>query len=499
MELIVAVNKEGLIGIKDYGTFTLPWPLLREDLQFFRNKTITTNLPENQNAIIMGYNTYKSLPKHYFSNKKRFNIVIKRITNDTYNNITEAISLDHALEIINSRTNIDNIYIIGGATIYNLALRNKNLKRIHITFIDHTFPKEIDVEEKIYCNIDVNKLSMINSYSSYDSNVNIKYEFKTYDVPESYHEQVSFINNIKYQNINYEIFSEEMQYINLIKTIMENGIIKNTRNEITKSIFGYQLRYDLQKGYPLLTIKKSYPKTIFEELMWMIRGQTDVKILNSKGVNIWNKNSSQSFLKSRNLNYQEGDIGPGYGFQLRHYGAEYIDCKTNYEKQGIDQLQLCIDLINNDPFSRRILIDLWNPSDIDKMALPPCHLLYNFNVELYPELINGKKGKLNCHLFQRSWDVFLGWNTTTAALLTYMLANHCDLDAGILVHSITDAHLYKSHIDNGLIDELLRRKIRPSPKLYFINKHNKIEDYEFNDIVIVNYYPCPPIKADMVA
>jgi len=257
----------------------------------------------------------------------------------------------------------------------------------------------------------------------------------------------------------------------------------------------------LSKGFPILTVKRCYPRLIFEELMWMIRGHTNVKLLQEKNVRIWDKNSSKDFLDKYHLPYEEGDIGPGYGFQMRHYGAEYTNCLADYSGQGVDQLAECINLINKDPHSRRIIMNLWNPCDIKKMTLPPCHLVYNFGVDLYdePNAITGKRGRLNCHLLQRSWDVVLGWNTSTAAMLTFLIANHCDLDPGYLVHSITDVHLYKNHIESGCVDKMLERTPRILPMLKIINQKSNIGDYQYEDLVIENYYPCPSIHFELIA
>lgn len=285
----------------------------------------------------------------------------------------------------------------------------------------------------------------------------------------------------------------EQQYIELIKKIQDEGVWY--RN--VKSVFGYQIKCNLADGFPIWTIKKTFWRGICEELFWMMRGSTDVSELQGRGVNIWNANSTESYLKSRNLNYAAGDIGPGYGFQMRHYGADYVDCKTDYTGKGIDQLAKCVDLLKNDPMSRRIIIDLWNPKQNDEMALPPCHMIYNFNVRLYDSVINGKRGVLNCHLFQRSWDVLLGWNTTTAALLTHLLATTCDYDIGILVHSITDAHIYKDHIDSGVVDVILSRDTRRLPKLT-VNK-KPIDQYEFTDLTLTDYNPHPPIAIKMIS
>ena len=514
-DLITAINKDGLIGIKEYGVHSLPWPLLKEDMDFFRRQTTCTEYPKQINAIIIGYNTWKSLSNLYKNNSKRVNIIVSnQPTVSVYGSEIYADSLEHALTIANNLENMHKIYVIGGAAMYNIALEHPSLDQLHITLIDKSYPVENDIESQVYFPlaphiiqsfVERQIISLKESKSINDIGKAIKYHINTYTTSESFVDvyksspKLDRIVNLPKQN---QVMRSdgEHQYLNLIRTILDYGIYKTTRNSITKSIFGHQLRYDLAIGYPISTVKKSYPKAVFEELMWMLRGQTDVNILKQKNVHIWDKNSSKEFLEKNNLPYDEGDIGPGYGFQMRHFGANYDKCTSDYSNQGVDQLNHCINLIKNDPHSRRIIMNLWNATDLDLMALPPCHVMYQFTVDLYDNSTNNKNhGKLNCHLIQRSWDVMLGWNTTTAALLTYILANHCDLDPGILVHSITDVHLYKSHIDSGAIDKLLERKPRAMPTISFLKKRTNIEDYEFDDIVIENYYPCPPISAEMIA
>lgn len=521
-KIIVAVNNDSLIGIKEYGTYNIPWPMLTDDMIFFRKITTSTKLEEQINGIIMGYNTWTTLPKYYRKNTKRKNIIISKTaeTDNSYDMEVYVKNFEDALIYASGLPNIDNIYIIGGSTIYDAALSNPYLETIYMTHVNQSYPTDNIVEQHIYFPLThehleyfvKNKiLNEVHSDIINDINKNISYYFKTYhvllDFSGIYRKMVKNLR-IRYEQIKSPIKCTyihmctygEYQYLELIKKIMECGIYKETRNAITKSIFGYQLKYDLKDGYPLPTIKKSYPKTIFEELMWIIRGQTNVKILQEKNIHIWDKNSTKEYLAKYGLPYDEGDIGPGYGFQMRHFGAQYINCQTDYNGKGVDQLQKCIDLIKNDPQSRRIIIDLWNCMDVEKMSLPACHILYNFGVDLYENPIpDGKKGKLNCHLLQRSWDVLLGWNTTTAALLTYLLAHHCNLDPGLLVHSITDAHIYKDHIDSGVVDKLLMRIPRKMPILSFLNKRDNIEDYIFEDLIIENYYPAPAITTEMIA
>jgi dihydrofolate reductase/thymidylate synthase len=208
--------------------------------------------------------------------------------------------------------------------------------------------------------------------------------------------------------------SEEYQYINLIKHILENGISKDDRTGVgTLSIFSHNMTFNLRERFPLLTTKKVYWKAVVEELLWFISGSTNSNILKEKGVNIWDGNSSREFLDSRGLtHYNQGDIGPGYGFQWRHFGATYENMHSDYSGKGVDQLQQVIELIKKDPYSRRIVMTSWNPCDVDSMALPPCHMFCQFYVS--------KGGYLSCQMYQRSADMGLGvpFNIASYSLLT---------------------------------------------------------------------------------
>ena len=515
LDILVAISSDGTIGICQNGDYSIPWPKLANDMQYFRKMTTLIN-SHQKIAIIVGNNTWKSLPAIYKRNKSRFTIILSnQISASEPKNIgTENFcyvnSWDNALNILDNLDNIHKCFVIGGSSVYSYVLSSPRLKNIHLTLvdIDPTFPIINGNMTKIMWPLTMSSIvKLTNSFAITLEKTNSFYDSGVFYVINHYIVNDTYLN--KYANIpknNYSInhtneinYHDENQYLSLIHKIKTSGKIKSTRNGQTSSIFGTSLKYNLSNGYPILTCKTSYPKSIFEELMWMIRGQTDASILKKKGVTIWSANSSTSFLAQQGLNYQEGDIGPGYGFQLRHFGANYIDCKTDYTGLGVDQLMNAIELLNNDPTSRRIIISLWNPCDIHKMALPPCHILYTFGVELYDDLINGKRGKLNCHLNQRSWDVLLGWNTTTAALLTFILAHHTDLDVGLLYHTITDAHIYQTHFVTGNVNKLLDRIPRNSPKLVIKNKHNTIEDYEYDDIDLIGYVPHPPISFTMVA
>lgn len=458
-DIIVAVNQDSLIGVKEYGVYGLPWPMLREDMRYFRSLTANS-------VCIVGYNTALTLPKNFETGDRQLIVVDRSTTFET------------ALTMANATGK--HIAVIGGSAVYSKALKHPDLNKIYCTVVEHSWPKSNEAEELIYFPVELNKLpghcSAIRYYHDKQTNISMSFQILCT-------KSVSFYRRVEKPQ---PVARINDPYYDLIQKIMTEGIDKTGRNGETRSIFGHQLVFDLAEGYPINTLKRCYPKAIFEELMWMIRGQTDAKILQAKGVNVWNGNSSVDFLRQRGLDYREGDIGPGYGFQMRHAGANYMGCDAQHS--GIDQLNEVIKLIQTDPSSRRMIINLWDVTAVDKMALPPCHMVYQFGVN---------QGKLDCHLFQRSWDVMLGWNSATAALLTYLLAHHCHLQPGKLVHSVSDCHIYHTHFP--AVEQLLARKPRPYPKLSINQRHDNIESYEFTDLVIENYLPCPAIKMTMVA
>lgn len=295
------------------------------------------------------------------------------------------------------------------------------------------------------------------------------------------------------------------QYHDLMRHILENGTQKGDRTGTgTLSVFGYQMRYDLQEGFPLVTTKKVHLKSIIHELLWFLRGDTNIRYLVKNGVNIWNEWPYQNFLnetgraestpkyseawkaklkdfKEAIVEYEDfankwGELGPVYGHQWRNF-------------EGIDQISQLIEDIKTKPNSRRLLVSAWNPKDIPVMAksgLPPCHTLFQFYVA---------DGKLSCQLYQRSADVFLGvpFNIASYALLTMMVAQVCDLEYGDFVHTLGDAHLYSNHLEQTR--EQLSREIRPLPEMKMNKSVKDIFAFEIDDFELVNYNPHPPIKA----
>lgn len=290
--------------------------------------------------------------------------------------------------------------------------------------------------------------------------------------------------------------NEEYQYLNLIKDVLNNGYWENTRNGKTITKFGVNMRFSLKdNNFPLLTTKKMAWKSCAEELFWFIRGSTDNEELKNKNVKIWNANSSREFLDSRGLyNNKENDLGPIYGFQWRHFNASYNGRYPNYENKGIDQLQRIINDLKNIETrnSRRHILTSWNPCQIDEMALPPCHLLCQFNVR--------ENKYLSCALYQRSGDIGLGipFNIASYSLFTIILAKHCDLIPDEFVHFIGNAHIYENHVD--ALKMQINRVPLPFPKIQIKNIYDNINDYNINDIEwISNYEYLDSIKMDMVA
>lgn len=284
---------------------------------------------------------------------------------------------------------------------------------------------------------------------------------------------------------------EEYQYLDQIRHVIKNGKTKSDRTGVgTRSVFGAYSRYNLRNNtLPLLTTKKTFIKGIMEELFWFIKGSTNAKELQAKGVKIWDGNSSREFLDKHGFHdREEGDLGPIYGFQWRHFGAEYKDMHTNYEGQGIDQLREVIHKIKHTPDDRRIIMSAWNPIDIPKMALPPCHCFVQFYVA---------DNELSCMLYQRSADMGLGvpFNIASYSILTHMIAHVTGLKAGEFIHMIGDCHVYLNHIN--ALEEQLRREPRPFPQIRIKRDVQDIEDFKYEDFEITGYDPYPVIKMEM--
>lgn len=260
------------------------------------------------------------------------------------------------------------------------------------------------------------------------------------------------------------------QYHDLMRHVLENGTTKTDRTGTgTVSVFGYQMRFDLQEGFPLLTTKKLHLKSIIHELLWFLKGDTNIQYLKENGVRIWDEWADEN-----------GNLGPVYGSQWRSWPAA--------DGRHIDQITQVVNQIKNNPDSRRMIVSAWNVGEIDKMKLPPCHAFFQFYVA---------DGKLSCQLYQRSADIFLGvpFNIASYAILTMMMAQVCDLKPGDFVHTLGDAHLYSNHIEQTKLQ--LTRDFRPLPKMKINPDVKSIFEFKFEDFSLEGYDPHPHIKAEV--
>jgi len=258
------------------------------------------------------------------------------------------------------------------------------------------------------------------------------------------------------------------QYEQLLKHILENGIEKKDRTGVgTLSVFGCQMRFNLSEGFPLITTKKLHFRSIIYELLWFLRGDTNIKYLNDNGVTIWDEWADK-----------DGELGPIYGYQWRNW--------KGYDGGVIDQISQAVETLKKNPDSRRIIVTAWNVAEINKMSLPACHILFQFYVA---------NGKLSCIMYQRSCDMFLGvpFNIASYALLTHMMAHVCDYEVGDFIHVLADTHIYLNHIEQVKLQ--LTREPRPYPFLKLNPNRKSIFDFKYEDITLENYNPYPGIKA----
>ncbi|KAL5612583.1 hypothetical protein BROUX41_004322 [Berkeleyomyces rouxiae] len=301
---------------------------------------------------------------------------------------------------------------------------------------------------------------------------------------------------------------EELQYLDLIREILQTGEHRPDRTGTgTRSIFAprpmkFSLTRDGQEVLPLLTTKRVFTRAIIAELLWFISGCTSSLPLSEAGVKIWDGNGSREFLDSVGLGHRAvGDLGPVYGFQWRHFGAEYVDATTDYTGQGVDQLAEVVHKLKTNPFDRRIIMSAWNPADLKKMALPPCHMFAQFYVSYPGAAADGEprpKGRLHCQLYQRSCDMGLGvpFNIASYALLTHMIARATDLVPGSLTHVMGDAHVYMDHVE--ALEEQLKREPREFPVLKIGRESGcSIDGWKAEDFVIEGYNPHKAISMKM--
>ena len=545
---------------------SIPW-YLPEDMAHFKQLTTPKindqkryqsndkSYDQSYSMVIMGRKTWESIPEKNRPLTDRFNIVLSNDMqyiareNAKYENLmlnsnmgvyfttwdnffnnsnnSEYIKLEDLLLSKIACIRNENsykaftYYIIGGEQIYNKAIEMCNELdlpySINATEIYLTKDQEKDIKyigDVFFPKIDDSVIiTSVTPFYKSKSADELLYRHIIYEKIAK-----GLDNNIK------PFYTKENEYLSLMRNILENGSRNDDRTGVgTLSIFGAMLKYDLTDTFPLCTTKRMFFRAIFEELMFYLSGKTDNKILQEKGIHVWDGNTSREFLDKRGLqHYEEGDMGQTYGFNYRHFGGVYKGCGVNYSSKtkyieykdgvstecvlptkGYDQVANVIHLIKTEPSSRRIIIDLWDCATVHKAALPSCLCKYQFNV-------NVTKKTLNLAIYLRSSDYFLAnnWNSSCGALFVHLLCNleGIDLTPGELTVFIADAHLYKTHIEQVKVN--LERRPYPFPKLIVKSKSNSnsnlqgekkkdIMDFKFEDIEIIGYKSYPNIKADM--
>jgi thymidylate synthase len=469
INIIVAFCKK--FGIGTHGT--IPWNI-EPDLKRFGEITL------NQ-VVVVGRKTYESIGRPL---EDRLNIVLTRKP-EKYDNTDNLIycdmqgyrSLYHSLS---QNKEYNRLFVIGGSEIYKIFL--PQTKNLYITQIDKLY--DCDQFFPQFTNF------RLESYSEKYHDDNNSWRYLNYI--STFHNSVFLSKN----NPRYISRRGECIYLSLVRDILKNGGFREDRTGTgTLAVFGRQINFDIKDSIPLLTTKFVSWRIIIEELLWFLRGNTDSKILEEHGVNIWKSNTTKTFLKKRGLDYNEGDVGPMYGYNWRNYGYPYSGCHQNYSGKGIDQFTEVIQLLKTDPYSRRIMMTTYDVSCKDKGVLIPCH---GINFQLYVKDKGGKK-YLSGHMTQRSADTFLGLpiNIPSYTTLIYILAKLCDMYPDELIISLGDTHIYKDHID--LIKKQLTLKPYPFPKLVVSDdiKYKKIEEITPQDFDLIGYLYHPMIKGKM--
>ncbi|XP_059460744.1 putative bifunctional dihydrofolate reductase-thymidylate synthase [Corylus avellana] len=494
-QVVVAATHE--MGIGKDGK--LPWKL-PSDLKFFKELTMTTSDPGKKNAVVMGRKTWESIPLEYRPLPVRLNVVLTRSGSfdiATAENVVICGSIPSALKLLAESpysSSIEKVFVIGGGQILREALNAPQCAAIHIT----------EIETSIECDTFIPTINFSVFQPWYSSppfvENNIRYSFVSYvrvrsSTVEAHASRNECSNKFEVERFTFlpkMIFErhDEYMYLKLVQEIISSGTQKDDRTGTgTLSKFGCQMRFNLRRSFPLLTTKRVFWRGVVEELLWFISGSTNAKVLQEKDIHIWDGNASRDYLDSIGLSdRKEGDLGPIYGFQWRHFGARYTNMHADYTGQGFDQLSDVIDKIKNRPDDRRIILSAWNPSDLKLMALPPCHMFAQFYVA---------NGELSCQMYQRSADMGLGvpFNIASYALLTCMIAHVCGLTPGDFIHVIGDAHVYNTHIKP--LQEQLQKLPKPFPILKINPDKKDIDSFVAADFKLIGYDPHQKIEMKM--
>eukprot|EP00873_Tetraselmis_striata_P021777 jgi/Tetstr1/442041/TSEL_030222.t1 len=500
-QVVVAATRQ--LGIGKSGN--MPWRL-PGDLKYFRELTSSTGSPGKHNAVIMGRKTWESIPSKFRPLPGRVNIVLSRSApagaDENSQSAANAAaiggssalkggagpggvlyqsSLEAALEMLGAGElgdSVDHVFVIGGGQIYHEAVASPACAAIHLTQIEG---EDGTIEcDTFFPTIDPTRFKFWSGAAPKREGA-LRYRFLCYTPLAAPCPAFPPAMASKH---------EELQYLDTVRDIIADGVQRGDRTGTgTLSKFGCQMRFSLRESFPLLTTKRTFWRGVAEELLWFVSGATNANLLRDKNIHIWDGNSSREYLDSVGLtDREEGDLGPVYGFQWRHFGAEYTNMHADYSGKGVDQLAEVIHKIKTNPTDRRILLTAWNPAALKDMALPPCHMFCQFYVA---------DGELSCQMYQRSCDLGLGvpFNIASYALLTCMIAQVCGLKRGEFVHTLGDAHVYCNHVEP--LKEQLKNTPLHFPTLEINPDKTDIDSFTFDDFKLVDYKAHKKIEMKM--
>jgi dihydrofolate reductase/thymidylate synthase len=444
-------------------------------------------LEGSRNAVVMGRRTWESLPPQRRPLPGRLNVVVssRAPLAGVPSDVLVCGSLGAALDVL-AALQPERVFVIGGARLFAEALAEPLVSRvsaIHLALLDRAFDgcDAFFPAERLDC-------GRFRVWSSVVQNARLGMALVTYVAAPSAAVPAALPPAAPRH--------EEMQYLELVERVLSTGALRPDRTGTgTYSLFGCSMRFDLRHTFPLFTTKRVFWRGVVEELLWFVAGGTSTDRLRERGVHIWDANGSRAFLDARGLTGRaEGDLGPVYGFQWRHFGAAYVDAQADYAGQGVDQLADLVSRVRaaadgpDAPNDRRLVLTAWNPAALHQMALPPCHMFCQFHV--------GVDRRLSCQLYQRSCDLGLGvpFNVASYALLTHMVAHACGLLPGELVHCMGDTHVYATHAEP--LHRQLARTPRPFPTLRVApSAPRDIDALAADHFELVGYDPHP--KVDM--
>ncbi|PNH12522.1 Bifunctional dihydrofolate reductase-thymidylate synthase 2 [Tetrabaena socialis] len=425
-------------------------------------------------GVIMGRTTFDSIPEEHRPLKGRLNVVLTRSSADLMSatpdpNIIFVSSFDELDAVVGQHDHLS-WHVIGGVSVYQHFLEKRSVTSMYVTFVEGSLECDTFFPHQFLSHFEITRASALMS----DTTSGMSYRF------------------VDYTRITSE--SDERMYLNLMQDILTTGHSRDDRTTMgTLAVFGRQLKFDLTNGkLPMVTTRFTSFRMVLLELLWFMKGSTDTRELSVQGIKIWDGNTTRDFLDARGLtDLPTGDMGAGYGFQWRHFGATYGTCHDDYTGHGVDQLNEVVRLIKEDPHSRRICMTGWNPAALGRMALPPCHSCF---IQFYVD-----QGHLSCHMYQRSVDCFLGLaaNIPSYALLTNILATKCGLLPKELIISTGDTHVYSNHVEQVTLQ--LSRPPLPPPMVR-VSPVVKDKDWaELNeaDFELIGYMHHPSIRAHM--